>query len=177
MPTKKKPFNKFSLAEAYHFLQLRKLEAWQLDFAPVETSAFFQENLKRLHLFDLISSESGKEVLIDAILQAALNRRTKLKVWKEVTLKTSEVNGRVEYILAEHIDILETPYVCLIEANKDDFEKGLAQCLVGLKVCQILNRETGQAIEVYGVVTNAYTWRFYQLSSQNRVFESMFYSI
>ncbi len=49
------------------------------------------------------------------------------EVWlqKEVTLKTEAAHGRVDYVLAEHFDILEMPIVCLAEAKKDDFEKWL----------------------------------------------------
>lgn len=174
--TKKKTFNKFTLAEAYDFLGLAKLQDWEIGFSPVEPTTLFEQYLKRLDAFDLVSSESGKEVLIDAILNEALARRTQLKVWKEVYLKTAEVSGRSEYVLAQRIDILKHPFVCLTEAKKDDFENGLAQCLVGMKVCQFLNQQVGVDIDMYGIVTNAYAWRFCKLTLQNEVLASPFYS-
>lgn len=176
MTTKKKPFNKFTLVEAYDFLGLTQLQKWEISFTPIEPTSLFKQYLKRLDAFDLVSSERGKEVLIDVILNEALSRRSQLKVWKEVHLSTVELSGRFEYLFARRIDILKHPFVCLAEAKKDDFEKGLAQCLVGMKACQLLNQQAGFHIDIYGIVTNAYIWRFYKLMTQNQVFETPFYS-
>ena len=176
MPVKRKPINKYTLAEAYDFLHLTRLTLWDIRFSPVEATSIFHETLKRLDAFDLAHSERGKEVLIDAILQEALSRRTKLKVWKEVPLKTETLSGRSEYVFARRIDILTHPFVCLAEAKKDDFEKGLAQCLLGMKACQLINLTSDIGIEIYGIVTNAIGWRFYKLTLQDEVFESPFYS-
>lgn len=176
MATKKKPFNKYSLAEAYEFLHLGNPLAWEIPYEQIEPSAFFREALRRLEVFDLESSERGKEVLIDAILQEALNRRTNLKIWKEVALKTELLSGRTEYLFAERFRILKHPYVCLAEAKRDDFEKGLAQCLLGMKACQLLNIKANIAIDLHGIVTNALGWRFYKLTLRDELYESQFYS-
>ena len=85
MAAKKKPFNKYTLTEAYQFLHLTHLKPWDILIDPIAPSALFNENLKRLESFDTSSSESGKEVLIDLILQEALSRHAQLKVWKEVS--------------------------------------------------------------------------------------------
>lgn len=172
MTAKKKPFNRYSLAEAYEFLHMTTLIPWDLAFEAVEPTPLFHEILKRLAVFDLKTSERGKEVMIDAVLQESLNRRSRLKVWKETMLRTSEISGRAEYVLAEKIDILRYPLVCVVEAKKDDFEKGLAQCLLEMKACQLLNMPH-RPIDVYGIVTNAYNWQFYKLTLENQVNESV----
>jgi len=176
MTTKKKPFNKYSLTEAYEFLHLRDPIAWDIPFEVIEPSAFFQEELRRIEVFDTESSERGKEVLIDAILQEALNRRANLKVWKEVTLKTEMFSGRTEYLFAQRFRILKHPFVCLAEAKKDDFEQGLAQCLLGMKACQLLNAKAQIAIDLHGIVTNAEVWRFYKLTLRDELYQTPFYS-
>lgn len=176
MSDRKKPFNKFTLAEAYNFLNLTNPIAWEISFLPIEPTPFFNEELKRLEAFDLESGERGKEVLIDSVLQEALTRRTKLKVWKEVHLKTNDLRGRTEYLLAQRFRILKNPFVCIAEAKKDDFQQGAAQCLLAMKASQIINLQSDFAIDIYGMVTNAFTWRFYRLTLQDRVFESKFYS-
>ena len=176
MPQKRKPFNKYTLAEAYDFLHLTRLIPWDIQFSPIEPTSFFYEALKRLEAFDVAFGERGKEVLIDVILQEALTRRTKLKVWKEVSLKTETLSGRSEYVFAQRIDILKYPFVCLAEAKKDDFEKGLAQCLIGMKACQMVNLRADIRVEIHGIVTNAIGWRFYKLTLEDEVSESPFYS-
>ncbi len=176
MAVKKKPFNKYTLTEAYQFLHLTRFTPWDIPFRPIEPTAFFYEELNRLQAFDISFSESGKEVLIDAILQEALSRRTKLKIWKEVTLKTEALTGRSEYIFAQRIDILTHPYVCLAEAKKDDFERGAAQCVLGMKACQLLNAKEQLVIDMHGIVTNAVGWQFYKLTAQDDVYQSPLYS-
>jgi len=176
MADKKKPFNKFNLAQAYDFLNLTNPIAWEIPFVPINPTPFFNEELKRLDAFDLESGERGKEVLIDSILREALTRRTKLKVWKEVYLKTKELSGRTEYLLAQRFRILKNPFVCLAEAKKDDFQQVAAQCLLAMKASQLINRQSDFVIDIYGIVSNAFSWRFYKLTVQDEVFESSFYS-
>ena len=176
MEAKHKPFNKYSLEEAYDYLHLTRLTPWEIPFCPIEPTAFFQEELTRMQAFDVTHSEHGKEVLIDAILKEALTRRTALKIWKEVSLKTEELSGRSEYVFAQRIDLLKHPFACLAEAKKDDFEKGLAQCLLGMKACQLLNAKANIKIDMHGIVSNAAAWRFYKLTLRDEVYESPLYS-
>lgn len=176
MAAKKKPFNKYTLTEAYQFLHLTRMTPWEIPFRPIEPTAFFYEALNRLQAFDVSFSESGKEVLIDTILQETLSRRTKLKVWKEVSLKTEELNGRSEYVFAPRIDILTHPLVCLAEAKKDNFEQSAAQCLLGMKACQLLNAKEQMAIDMHGIVTNAAGWQFYKLTVRDDAYQSPLYS-
>ena len=176
MDVKHKPFTKYSLAEAYDYLHLTCLTPWEIPFRPIEPTTIFRDTLSRLASFDVAFSERGKEVLIDAILQEALSRRNKLKVRKEVSLKTDELSGRSEYVFAERIDLLRHPFVCLAEAKKDDFEKGLAQCLLGMKACQLLNAKAKMTIDMHGIVSNAAAWRFYKLTLCDEVYESPLYS-
>ncbi len=172
----KKPFNRYTVKEAYQLLNLEELTRWEIEARPLKPSNIFHDILKRLDAFDLTSSEGGKEVLINEILQEALTRHDKLKIWKEVSLKTDVVSGRVEYVVAKRRDFMEQPFLCLAEAKKDDFEKGLAQCLVEMKACQILNLQAGFRIDVYGIVTSGFGWQFYKLTSDNQGFQTVQYA-
>lgn len=176
MAAKKKPFNKYDLVEAYAYLHVTQVIAWEIAFDPIEPSAIFQADLERLEAFDVTFGESGKEVLIDTILQEALSRHKKLKVWKEVALKAEDLSGRSEYVFAERLTVLTHPFVCLAEAKKDDFEQGAAQCLLGMKACQLLNAKEHLMFDMYGIVTNAAAWQFYKLTTKNEVYRSRLYS-
>jgi hypothetical protein len=72
---------------------------------------------------------------------------------------------------------LEVPFLCIVEAKKDDFEQGLAQCLVEMQACQWGNRQIGKEIDALGIISNAQTWVFYKLNSNGQVFESKLYSL
>ncbi len=166
----RKAFNRYKLNEAFELVGIQQLLEWKISMQPLTPSAVFHTNVKRLEAFDTLYSESGKEVLIDAILSEALSRRNRLKIWKEATLKTDIGNGRVEYLISERLVYLKRPFLCISEAKKDDFEKGLAQCLVEMKACQILNAKAGYNIDVHGIVTNGTEWHFYKLTPANQVY-------
>jgi hypothetical protein len=60
-------------------------------------------------------------------------------------------------------------------SQKDDFEQGLAQCLVEMYACRYCNQAT-KVIDVYGVVTNARVWQFYKMDIQQQFYESPIYT-
>jgi hypothetical protein len=70
--------------------------------------------------------------------------------------------------------IYQIPLLCVVEAKKDDFEKGMAQCLVEMYACHQFNNNVN--IDIYGIVTNAISWEFYQFTSQNEVYKSLAHS-
>lgn len=54
--------------------------------------------------------------------------------------------------------IPEVPYLLVVEAKLDDFEKGWGQCLAAMLAAQKLNKAPEQP--VYGIATNSKTWEF-----------------
>lgn len=174
---RKKQFSSFNKAEAFQALGLIDLLPWDWSITPVEPSEFFQEHLKRLHRhFDLESYEESKKLLIDAICDEAIEPLEHLKIWKGAQLEGEIATGYVDYLIAERRRYLTAPALCIIEAKKDDFEQGLAQCLVEMQACQWRNRQESRDIEVFGIVTNGTGWRFYRLTSEAQVYESGVYS-
>ena len=111
-----------------------------------------------------------------ASIKEALTRQNLLKVWKELPLKTEELNGRSEYVIAKRQLFPKQYALYLANAPKDDFEKGLAQCLLGMKACQLLNAKANIKIDMHGIVSNAAAWRFYKLTLRDEVYESPLYS-
>lgn len=128
---KKKNFASFKKVEAFKLLGLTDLQPWDIDAVPVAPSSFFQERLARLQRhFDLESGEEAKKLLIDAVCDEALEVTEHIKVWKAASLEGETATGIADYLMAERKRYLEAPFVCVVEAKKDDFEQGLAQCLV-----------------------------------------------
>ena len=115
--------------------------------------------------------------MIDAICQEVLYQFKHLKIWKAAPLSDEYTIGYVDYLMAERKAYLEAPFLCIVEAKRDDFEQGLAQCLPEMKACQYNNQKLGQALDIYGIVTNGNSWEFYWLSLNGQVYGTETYSI
>ena len=174
---KKKPFSSFSYRDAFKQLNLTQLAAWQSDMFPVPASGFFQEHMQRLQCFDLSSSEESKKLIIDAILAEAIQTFKHLKIWKGAALESDIATGEADYLISEHKAYLEAPFVCIVEAKRDDFYQGLAQCLVEMQACQWNNQQLGKTFDSFGIVTNGEGWKFYKLSTDIAAYETPLYSI
>ena len=169
---KKKAFSRFTLSEAYKQLSLTQLIPWAIEFSPVSPTEAFQMHLERLQAFDIQHSEEGKKLLIEAI-QAF----KPLKFWKGANLESDVAHGAADYLLAENRGYLEAPFLCVIEAKKDDFEQGLAQCLVEMQACQWSNQVVDRNLDVFGIVTNGEGWKFYKFGIDLQAYETLLYSI
>lgn len=170
---RKKSFSSFTYKDAFKYLHVDEMKRWELEAEPVTLSVFFKQRLERLQRFDLDSLEVSKSLLIDAICEEALEDCPRLKIWKGAALEGEDVCGNVDYLVAERRSYLEAPFVCVIEAKKDDFEQGTAQCLVEMKACQWVNQRMGKLIPIYGIVTNGEGWKFYRLRVTGEVDESL----
>jgi hypothetical protein len=88
----------------------------------------------------------------------------------------------VDYLVTERKRYIEAPLLCIIETKKDDFEQGLAQCLVEMQACQWKNQQADRPIahrpiNILGIVTNGATWQFYKLTAAGLVYETPAYSL
>ena len=174
---KKTSFSSFTPKTALQKLKIDELSKWQPSAAAVPPSAFFQERRKRLEeYFDLLNSEKARELLIDAVCEEVLSRHTHLKMWKAAPLEGEDTAGVVDYLLAPKKRYLENPLLCVVEAKKDDFIQGEAQCLVEMQACYWNNAQSDHTAEIFGIVTNGEMWKFYRLDSE-KVYEALPYTI
>jgi hypothetical protein len=176
LKTRKKSFSSFDLKAAFKQLGLQKLQPWTPEFQVVEPSEFYYQTLRRLEKFDLRSNERSKELLIDLILQETI-QDFDLKIWKGAALESETTAGEVDYLITEDRDYLEAPLLCVIEAKKDDFEQGLAQCLVEMQACQWSNWRLDRHIDILGIVSNGSTWEFYKLTTEGVAYGTLPFSI
>jgi len=91
--------------------------------------------------------------------------------WSHQPLNYDEqLSGTPDYLVAKRSPrgkiILETPYVIIVEAKKDNFEEGWGQCLAELVAVQKLNQQ--QDTRLFGIVSNGKLWEFAQL--ENTIF-------
>jgi hypothetical protein len=171
-------FADFNLAEALKLLKLDTLTPWRLTPTPLPPTPLLEQHLQRVQeTFAIRSSEAGRVMIADALLTEIGVRHTPLRIWKEASLSTDTLTGFADYMVAPRRDYLETPLLCAVEAKKDDFEQGTAQCLAELSACRWNNQQAGKECDVYGIVTNGNTWQFYRYTLAGEVFETPPYSI
>jgi hypothetical protein len=89
-----------------------------------------------------------------------------LMLWANKTISfNKELGGMPDYILSKqsHLGkiVFETPLLAVVEAKKDDFEGGWAQCALEMYTIQKINNR--EDITVFGIVTNGDNWEFAQL--------------
>ena len=77
----------------------------------------------------------------------------------------TELTGTPDYLIAKRsaqgMIFLETPYVAVVEAKKDDFTGGWGQCSLEMYALQKIN--DNPQITIYGIVSNGDSWEFASL--------------
>ncbi|MEO1132177.1 MAG: hypothetical protein AAFX40_05650 [Cyanobacteria bacterium J06639_1] len=176
---RKKSFSSYTYKNAFKQLGISELKRWMLKAEPIPPSDFFRLRLERLQRFDLESLEVSKTLLVDAICEEGLEGCDRLKIWKGAYLEGEESCGNADYLIAERRAYLEAPFACVIEAKKDDFEQGTAQCLVEMQACRWSNQQVRADWEgtIYGIVTNGEGWKFYRLDPDGTANESLLHGI
>ena len=175
--TVKKAFSKFSRKEVFEYVGITHLTDWSLEFEAIAPSHDFQAHLERITCFDLEGSEEGKKLMIDAILTEAIQPfKQTLKIWKGAALEGDIAQGAADYLITPNKGYFDSPFLCIIEAKRDDFYQGLAQCLIEMKTCQWHNQQSGKTFDVFGIVTNGEGWKYFKLD-QKAAYETTLYSI
>jgi hypothetical protein len=77
-----------------------------------------------------------------------------------------ELNGIPDYLFTRKSElgkvVVGVPYVAVVEAKRDDFTMGWAQCALEMYTIQQLNQDTRP---VYGIVSNGDNWQIAHLES------------
>jgi len=171
-------FSQFDTKRAFQKLGVENLTPWSLDVPPRAPTAVLLEMLRRLELsFDLKTSEAAKELLIDALCADVLPDHPRLKAWKAVPLRSEDLVGMADYLIAPNRAYLDTPLLCVVEAKRDDFVQGEAQCLVEMYACMQNNRQSEWEADIFGIVSNGQGWQFYRLAAAGGVSGSSLYSV
>ena len=174
----RRSFSQFTLADALALVDRRLLDLWTLSVTPRPATPFFLERLQRLEVFDTARSEAGKLLIVDAFFEEALQPyRHQLRTFKEASLVGDQASGAVDYLVTPASLVPTTPLLCVAEAKKDDFEKGLAQCLVELHTCAQINAGKDHRVPVFGIVTNGTSWQFYRRTVEGVISESLPYGL
>ena len=79
----------------------------------------------------------------------------------------NNLTGIPDYLVSKRSDlgkiVFEVPYIAVVEAKKDDFSGGWAQCSAEMYAMQKLNQNMD--LTIYGIVSNGETWEIAKLHS------------
>lgn len=103
-----------------------------------------------------------------------------LMLWANKSISyNKDLGGVPDYIIAKqsHLGkiVFGTPLLAVVEAKKDDFEGGWAQCLLEMYAIQKINNRP--EVPVYGIVSNGDNWEFGQLLQSSFTDNGIVYNI
>ena len=114
-----------------------------------------------------VSEAALCEFIINPVLRAAWKPYTDvLAFWVRQPIQyDDELTGIPDYMFSKRSElgkiIFETPYVAVVEAKKDDFTGGWAQCALEMYAIQKINADDN--LPIFGIVTNGDIWEFGKL--------------
>lgn len=142
----------------------------------VNVSNNLLENLADAKSESLRTEKAKSEYVIAPILkELRRNNRNRFSSFSGFELsvdKSRGLTGFCDFILSSEPERSEitAPIFCLVEAKKDDVEKGIAQCGAEMYAAQLFNAQEGTPRSViYGCVTTAFVWCFLKLED-NKLF-------
>jgi hypothetical protein len=93
-----------------------------------------------------------------------------LLLWSHTAFQVTDLlSGIPDYLFTERTlrygtESLESPVLVAVEAKKDNFQDGWAQCVAEMVAAQIIN--DNPQLTVYGIVTNGIQWEFGKLNDK-----------
>jgi hypothetical protein len=130
----------------------------------VQASDYLKEEI-RFNMEEIVYDVSEAaicEFIINPILRAAWKPYADvLAFWVRQPIQyDDELTGIPDYMFSKRSDlgkiIFETPYVAVVEAKKDDFTGGWAQCALEMYAIQKIN--TDDNFSIFGIVSNGKDW-------------------
>jgi len=121
------------------------------------------------------------ENFIYPFLQFVWKNHEKLRVWSHHTLRyDNDLCGEPDYFISYWPSgiiqsMISTPMLAIVEAKKQDFDKGWGQCLAAMVACQKINNDVNQTI--YGMVSTGTVWEFGKLQHSKFTQNTVPYSL
>lgn len=181
------PYNSFTIESAKKAFGLKVQDASLFADAPsVAPTPVLQQFLQRYQTIgSTIGTEKARsEFIIAPILGELLELcQHRISLFSGVEFNVDEsqgLNGRCDFMISASNTqySIEAPVLTVVEAKKDDINRGLGQCMAEMVAAQMFNAQEGQAQEiVYGCVTTGSVWRFLQLKEKQVLIERQEYFI
>ncbi len=152
------------------------------DLKPQQPSLTLLESIETSHLFSLTSEKEKSEAIIFPIMVELKKKNIdKISIFSGRRLDvdpTIGLLGECDFIISNKANLfeIESPIVAIIEAKKDDFSQGVAQCVGQMIGSRLFNENRESSIPIlYGCVTNAREWQFLKLENNVVTIDSDIY--
>jgi hypothetical protein len=121
--------------------------------------------------FDYIACDVSEAAICENLIYPVLKAAWKpyadiLALWSHQAIEYNEtLSGIPDYLISKRSElgliVLESPYLAVVEAKKDDFTGGWAQCGLEMYTMQQMNND--EKLPVYGIVSNGKIWEISKL--------------
>ena len=170
-------YNKFTIVQlkAQFGLQVTEQSGLFTAAPPVAPSDLLRETLRKQRLLALRgNSEKARSEYIIAPIMAevyeSMKARANLFSGTEFNVDRKQgLTGFCDFLfcLMPFTIEIEAPIVSIVEAKKEDIQKGIPQCLAELVAAQIVNERAGLPIgTLYGGITTGDDWKFLRLQGK-----------
>ena len=125
----------------------------------------FEWTRQNLNVF--VSEAARRETIVFPILKANYKAYAdNYELWIGTSIAYNEnLSGTPDYLISTRSRLGKTvvgkPLIILVEAKRNDFDRGWGQCLAELVAAQKMNNDA--AFPVYGIVTDGNLWQFGRL--------------
>lgn len=154
-----------------------------VDIQPTEPPEQFREEFEfnRRNL-DIFASEASRceLAILPLIREVYKSFFEKYVLWIQKSISyDDDLSGTPDYMVSTRSELGKTiigiPLVMIVEAKRNDFEQGWAQCLSELYAAQKINDD--DSIPLHGIVTDGNFWQFGKLLKSTFVKNIVSYSI
>lgn len=179
-------YNKFTMAQLQSEYQVEDTERTALfaNAPPAIISDWLRQTLaKQTEVAMRSGSEKARsELLITPILMEVYEQsRDRANFFSGIEFDVDKKRGLTGFCdflftLAPRKISIQAPIISVVEAKKEDIQRGIPQCLAELVAAQIFNARTERTIDtLYGIVTTGDVWKFLQLQGTNATIDSDLY--
>ena len=127
-----------------------------------------------------VSEFAIRENLIFPVLREVYKKYAEqFSLWSHRFIKYDEVLvGTPDYFVSKRSELGKTvlgkPLMVMIEAKKNDFDEGWAQCLAEMVAAQKLNENK---LPIYGIVTDGQVWQFGKLEDATYTYNEKLFTL
>jgi hypothetical protein len=167
-------YSKFTYKRIRQELNIKEEYGFLFDsIVKVEPNAWFVDFLNDTRIIALFSEKSRSEGIVFPILvELSRHNNFAFSLYSGAVLNaddTKGLNGECDFILSSGKQSLaiDTPLFCMIEAEDNDIEKNIPQCIAQMEGARLYNQNEGKNLHViYGCVTTGTEWQFLKLENQ-----------
>ena len=149
---------------------------------PIEASSWLKETLETSQLLPKRSEKARSEWYVAPILMEMKKRNVEFLTIHSGDHLNADVeaglNGECDFIIGRntHSFTIDAPLFAVVEAKRQDFDSGIAQCAAQMLGARIFNEKEGHPIPVvYGAVTTADDWLFLKLEDNILIIDNELY--